>query len=209
MRVCGNTAASTVPAGLLHIMLFLCGGRGGMDGVMAREVEDREGHSLLPDNSYNLNHESSRFCFFFKRNSWSCLSSCCSPHLNLSIIPLPHTNTRLYLGFQLLCNHRLYSAAHPTSLLTLHSNRFVVFFPPANLLFHSLCTPPWADPAGAVETKQAMHRWHDVHVEGWGSWWSWRGGCLCRTEGRRWRVHFTLVSKNTKMFLLHYRSTYS
>ncbi|MEQ2278685.1 hypothetical protein AMECASPLE_001536 [Ameca splendens] len=56
------------------------------------------------------------------------LSSCCFLHLNLSITPLSHTNTCLYLSFQLLCNHHLYSTAHPISHPLLFSTPIVLFY---------------------------------------------------------------------------------
>lgn len=94
-------------------------------------------------------------------------SVCTSPSQRPRPKHLPLSRFRALL--QSCC---LYSTAHPNSYPRPQANLFF-FSCQYRLPLSSLGTVHWADPAGAVATKQAMHSWHHVHVDGWDAGWGW------------------------------------
>lgn len=146
---------------------FVWGGVGG--GVMGWGIEDRGGHSLLPAHSFwTRSHQSPRRTFLP-------LSSCCYLRLYL---PITASSAQTLASISVSCPSAIMLSLFycPPQLIPPPPSQSFFFSCQYRLPLSSLGTVHWADPAGAVATKQAMHSWHHVRVDGWDAGW----GCSVR-----------------------------
>lgn len=172
MRVCvcvcwtATTAPSPLPAGLPHERTFLYGGCGRWsDGLRDR---GQRGSQPPASSLFQTGPEAIRVLGGLSCHSPPAVTSVCtSPSQRPRPKHLPLSRFRALL--QSCC---LYSTAHPNSYPRPQANLFF-FSCQYRLPLSSLGTVHWADPAGAVATKQAMHSWHHVHVDGWDAGWGW------------------------------------